>query len=136
MNVKTQTRMQRDMELAGWPPGKVALEIIDRIEHSTSYDQSAYFSHAPAFRVLTAPVEEWPCGTTACVAGHAMHIAVQAGVLPAATVLQPWAVGATVLGLGAVSPSSAIPDLFSPSTSRAEVVCRLEQIAAQRPTAR
>ena len=129
MNASTQTRMQRDMELAGWPPGKVALEIIDRIEHGTTFDQRDYFSRH-ATDVLPVPVEEWPRGTTACVAGHAMHIAVQAGVLPATTPLEPWTVAADVLGLGIDTA------LFRPTWSRAESVCRLEQIAAQRPTAR
>lgn len=57
---------------------KIALRTLERIEtHPEHYDQSnwihgfKYQDHSTHDAVVT-PIEDWGCGTTACVAGHAV----------------------------------------------------------------
>ena len=66
-------------------PQKIALEVKTRIEDYPEHYNQVYFvdsanevltSQALFEPVICKPIQEWECGTTACVAGHVVAVAI------------------------------------------------------------
>ena len=121
---------------------KIALRTLERIEtYREHYDQAIWVhgfinygmdTHA----AMTTPLEEWKCGTTACVAGHAVAAMIELypeeeskvfKLIPQGYYLINFSdAGAYALGID--SETDAF-ELFKASNSYANVLTQLEELA-------
>ena len=120
---------------------KVALRTLERIDaFPQTHDQQHWLAKdgIPLFErsgaVLWEALVDWPCGTTACVAGHAVAAA---GELYPDLFGDGWfglvdvpTAAVRLLGLTSTLRAGDWPNVFGPTAAKASVVEFLEAVAA------
>ena len=124
-------------------PQDIAAAVAKRIreypEHHSQVDW--YISTDPGMPYTSRvgclpdlPIEDWFCGTTACAAGHAVHVALQAGMEVKSEFIPEAAT--EVLGIQ-YTRFDSVPvktHLFSVGIERAEVLEILDKLASRKDT--